>query len=251
MREAYLSGPVFHRSKPLSNAEQLLLTQAQEPANKAQYSYYDCETHGIFSVKNELGLAEIACPRRGKCNVREIFDAAGYAEHYTEPPALPAPVPEPVTPLAAAAAAPVDFPPAELKRRLERVLGVEIPADPEAIAQGFREGLAFIDYHQEQRPESDEPDEPAPPPEPELTDIEHYASLMFAPAEICTILGLDYAQVKGTPEFEQQLLRGELIQKAKLRANIFLHANNGSAPAQLMAAQLIEYATVAKAGRDE
>lgn len=302
VREAFLTtpAPVFTRTRALSEAEQLLLAEAQEPEHQARYTYHDCEQHGIFKVDNQLGLAAIDCPKRGKCRVREVFDPKGYAEHHTssdphkltpaqdaqldqilslvdqpgqsdaqlraqmeqilgckvkgspaemlaalkqglaklpEPPKPAAPAPQNDTP---------GFPPAELKRRLERVLGVDLDATPEQIADGFREGMAFIDWNKEERPEpDDEPEEPAPPP---LTDIEHYASLQFTGEEVCTILGLDYAREQYDADFLRQMKKGQLIQVALLRANIFQHAKNGSTPAQEMALKLIEFAAVAAAG---
>ena len=313
MREAFLTQEaVFVRTKPLTKAEQHLLAEAQEPANKARYSYHDCEQHGIFKVDTELGLAAVDCPRRGKCRVREVFDPAGYAEHYTQTaphkltPAqelqldqvlalgqqpgqsdeqlreqmeqilgckvkgsaaeimaalkqgltrLPEDDGDKINRLLAEAEArdgqqttdTGGFPPSELKRRLERILKVEIPATPEEIAQGMREGMAFVDYHKAQRPD-DEPQEPAEPAEPQLTDIEHYASLQFPPAQICLVLGLDLATEGQTPEFQQQIVRGQLIQLARLRGTIFQHANNGSAPAQTEALKLMAYARARKAG---
>jgi hypothetical protein len=102
----------------------------------------------------------------------------------------------------------------------------------------------------EQWPPQDDPalEEPA---EPELTDIEHYASLQFSAAEVCVMLGLDYQAQLRSPEFHQQMLKGKLIMQAQLRETIFQHAKNGSAPAQAEALKLIRQAEINAAGHNE
>ena len=206
MREAYLIGhePVFIRTGPLSKAEQRLLEQAQEPGVKARYTHYDCQVHGVFRIDNELGLDAPTCPRRRKeCKVREVFDPAGYAEHYSmsnpqyQPDPAPAPTPSKLTPeqnrqldevLALANGPARDE--ETLRAEMERILGCPVSCKPQEMLDALREGLVGL---------------PAPKPEPPQ-------ELGMPPAELRRrmeeILGV---RIEASPEQLLEALRVGLI----------------------------------------
>lgn len=259
MKEAYLttSPPLFTRDRPLNKAEQLLLTEAQDATYKARYTYHDCQQHGIFRVDNDLGLAFINCPRSKKCLVREVFDPAGYLEHYTQP--APVATPE-AQQLSTSEAQRVDqllelpgegLPPAELRRRMEAILGCTISAEPDQLLAALREGLAGIKPPERPEREHDDLEEPeAPDPYAELSEIGLYASQMFSQQQVCTMVGLNYETERYNPDFIREFERGRLLRQSRVRSTIFLHAELGSAPAQVEALKLIRYAQIAEAGND-
>lgn len=80
-----------------------------------------------------------------------------------------------------------------------------------------------------------------------LSEIEHYASLMFTKSEIATILEVEpkdfdmlLSDRDGKPFKSFQ--RGRLKKEAMIRKSIFELAENGSSPAQSFAIKLIENA---------
>jgi hypothetical protein len=80
-----------------------------------------------------------------------------------------------------------------------------------------------------------------------LSEIEHYAALMFSRSEIAIILELDPGDFDkllhnkdGDPFKSFQ--KGRLKKEAMIRKSIFELAENGSSPAQSFAIKLIENA---------
>ncbi len=84
---------------------------------------------------------------------------------------------------------------------------------------------------------------PPPPPPERLDEIEKFARLQFAPADIGTILG--------EPDFVEKVLddktdefaryhRGRLLAEAEVRTAILKQANNGSTPAQNTMLELMQ-----------
>jgi hypothetical protein len=80
-----------------------------------------------------------------------------------------------------------------------------------------------------------------------LSEIEHYASLMFTRNEIATILEVDTREFKILLKNEddqpfKSFQKGRLKKEAMIRKSIFELAENGSSPAQSFAIKLIENA---------
>lgn len=80
-----------------------------------------------------------------------------------------------------------------------------------------------------------------------LNEVERLAGLMFNVFEVGLITGTDTANP--TDEFEKAMLRGRLREEAEVRKSVFDLAKAGSAPAQMLAVQLINQARVEAAGR--
>lgn len=81
--------------------------------------------------------------------------------------------------------------------------------------------------------------------EREISDLEHFAELMFTDKELSVITGIPEDDIEEqmddeSGEYYDQISRGRLRSEAELRTSIFKMARNGSGPAQQMAAALVE-----------
>lgn len=75
----------------------------------------------------------------------------------------------------------------------------------------------------------------------ELLQVEEFASLFFTPEEIKIIMGMaiDVVTIKGS-EFDNAYRKGKLMNEASVRRSILDLAKKGSAPAQILAYQMME-----------
>lgn len=81
----------------------------------------------------------------------------------------------------------------------------------------------------------------------QYNEVERLAGLFFSEAEILIIMGLDenlFSNENIKIDFNSAYQRGTLKSKAEIRTGIFNLAKNGSSPAQILAQQIIDSASV-------